>query len=1399
VSLSVFLNDLVQQGVQLRAEGGELQIRAARGALSREQRERLGRDKQQILELLRRHAVAAESLPPIVPHPAARHRPFPLTDIQQAYWLGRQGDLELGGVGCHLYREFERTGLDLARLELAWQRLVARHEMLRVVVSAEGEQQVLASVPRYRLGVLDLRGLAPARAAAALGTVREHMSHRVYAPDRWPLFDLRASRLDGGRTRLHLSLDLLAADAASILLLLREWGRAYEDPESVAPPPELGFRDYVLATLAWRGSARHTADEAYWQGRLDELPPAPRLPLARQPAALGRPRFVRRGFRLPAAPWMELRRRGEQAGVTPSALLCAAFAEVLAAFGRSSRFTLVLTLFRRLGEHPELQQLVGDFTSTLPLAVDASGGAGFADRARRLQARLAEDLDHWLVSGVQVLRMLHRRRREGSLLPVVFTSTLGHRQETPGAAGGSPLAWLGETVHAITQTPQVWLDHHVVEEEGELVLAWDAVEGLFPPGLLDDMFESYAAFVRRLALAPEAWHEPIAARLPAWQLAERAAANATGAGEPPRACLHGLFAARAAALPERLAVVAGDRALTYRGLAAAAARLAARLRRRGVRRGDLVAVLLEKGWEQAVAVLAIHACGAAYLPVEPALPAERRDWLLAHGGVAAAVAAPDLALAAAGGDEDEEAAAFAAAVLPDAAADLAYVIYTSGSTGAPKGVAIDHRGAAGTILDLDRRFAVGPEDRVLALSSLSFDLSVYDLFGMLAAGGTVVMPPAAAHRDPASWLALLARHRVTVWNSVPALLEMLVEHAEGQGGGLPESLRLVLLSGDWIPVGLPARLRALAPRARVVSLGGATEASIWSVVHEVTAVDPAWTSIPYGRPLGHQSCQVLDDRGEPCAVWVPGELHIGGAGLALGYWRDPALTAERFVPDPAAAGRRLYRTGDLGRYLPGGDLELLGREDLQVKILGHRIELGEIESALEALPRVRSAVVAAVGEPRGARRLVAYVVPAGPDAAAERAAFTLGRPGLRAGLGPGLALPAAGGRAAGFRRRTHRRFLARPVPLAELAGLLDCLAALEEEGAPLPRYRYPSAGSLYPVQTYLEVGGERVEGLAAGTYYYHPVRRELLPVRPGARVERSAHAANNRAIFDQAAFSLYLVGWLPAIAPLYGEAARVFCAIEAGCMLQLLMTEAAAGRLGLCPVGWMDEAALAPRLALGEGHVFLHAMLGGLAAATAAATAAAAGDAAGDAPGGPAGDEVGDGLAAAAGGPAALVPALRQALARKLPEALIPTQFVLLDALPLSANGKVDRRALPPPPAAGQPATRAVEAPATAAELLLAELARQCLGAGRVGLDDNLFDLGATSLHVVKLHRRVCEALAADFPVSAMFRHPTLRALGRMLAQGADASRVGLDGSRQRAAARLAVRGQRRALTEGGR
>jgi pyochelin synthetase len=913
--------------------------------------------------------------------------PFPLTEIQYAYWVGRGPNFVLGNVAPHAYFELEGRRLDPDVLTEAWNALIARHGMLRAVVGADGKQAILPEVPRFEIPFADLSGSAAEDTDQQLAEIRDEMSHRVYPASEWPLWDIRLTRLDGD-DRLHISLDLLMVDLASIAQLFSEWQTLCQHPDRVLPPVDVTFRDYVLALEAGAESPRSRRSLEYWTSRASTLAPPPDLPLGKSPVAVHKPVFSHREYHLPPEDWKRLQDRAAERGLTPTAVLAAAFSDVLAAWSGTPRFTLNLTLFNRLpllltddGEghrilHPHLRRVVGDFTSICLLEMDATGGVSFEDRVRRSQLQLSQDLRHRYVSALHTLR---ERRRLGlqsgfETMPVVFTSGLGTVADVTG-----PRDYFGDITYRISQTPQVWLDHQVVDFTGSLDLTWDAVEELFPEGLLDDMFATYTALVTRLATEDEAWAEDLSVTPPAHQLALREAANDT-AGPLPAGLLHEPFLARAAEHPDRPAVITSAGTVSYGSLAGQAAAVAAAVAEAtgGQPLADrLVGVALPKGADQVAAAYGVMLAGGAYLPVAPTLPAQRRAQLLTDGRADVVVTTGAVDLPAGIVAVAPDAAAGAAPTTKADPADLAYVIFTSGSTGTPKGVMIEHRAALNTVVDITERFGITAEDRVFGLAELGFDLSVYDLFGALGAGATLVLPDQDQLAEPAHWAGLMGEHGVTVWNSVPAQMQMLVEHLEA-GGEIPAGLRVVMLSGDWIPVDLPDRIRALWPEASVISLGGATEAAIWSIYHPVGELPAGTASVPYGVPLRNQAFHVLNERLEHSPQWVPGEMYIEGHGLARGYWGDEAKTAASFVRHPVT-GARLYRTGDYGRYLPDGTLQFLGRRDGQVKISGHRIELGEIETVLGAHPGVDRAVAVKSAEEGTNARLLSFVTPARDD------------------------------------------------------------------------------------------------------------------------------------------------------------------------------------------------------------------------------------------------------------------------------------------------------------------------------------------------------------------------------------------------------------------------------------
>lgn len=874
---------------------------------------------------------------------------FELSAVQQAYWLGRGAAEVLGNTSCHAWLEFDCQGIEPQRLAEAVRCVQARHPMLRASFN-DGCQTILDAPQVPVFDYQDWRAQPLPAAQQAWAELRHWRSHQCLAVEAGQVMLVGLVQFPDGRDRVWLSVDLLAADVESLRLLMADLGQAYQGTTQL-PPPTLHFADY-LARRKQRRAEAWARDRDYWCQRLAQLPDGPALPLACAPESIREPRFSRQSLLLSVVEAERLQAQATRHGLTLSCVFATAFTAVLARWSGQAKLLLNVPLFDRHDDHPDIGRTIADFTTLLLVECTDAPQLPFAEAVRQFQQGLHATIDRSAFPALEVLRE-GRRQGHPRSAPVVFSSNLNE-------AGFVPASFrevFGELHDMLSQTPQVWLDHQLYRVEDGLLLAWDSVDGLFAEGVLEAMFQAYDELLRRLADSD--WAVPQPVPLPLAQLARRDLQNSTPAIAPARGLLDDFFR-QAQRQPDAPALSCGVQHCTYAELANRALRVAAGLLAAGMRQGDAVEVCLPRGLEQVVAVFGVLAAGGCYVPIDTAQPAARRSLIEAAAGISLVIA--DQAPQPAQGDPPlrwlqlaqlEQCAPLPSArkVAPQASA---YVIYTSGSTGVPKGVEVSHGAAMNTLDAVQAVLAVEPHDCLLAVSALDFDLSVYDLFGVLGQGGRLVLLQPDETRDAARWAQLIAEHRVTLWNSAPALLEMALGIAESERHY--HSLRAVLLSGDWIALDLAARLRRHASaQCQVYGLGGATEAGVWSNLHRIDDVPGHWASIPYGKPLAGQAYRVVDDSGRDVPDQVAGQLLIGGASLARGYRNDPALTAQRFHSD---ARGRWYHTGDRGRFWGDGTLEFLGRVDQQVKVRGQRIELGEIEAALGAHPRVDSACAA---------------------------------------------------------------------------------------------------------------------------------------------------------------------------------------------------------------------------------------------------------------------------------------------------------------------------------------------------------------------------------------------------------------------------------------------------------
>ncbi len=918
----------------------------------------------------------------------ARDGDLPLSFAQQRLWFLDQ--FESGSPLYVIPIVAELTGpLDVARLREALQALVARHEALRTIFPQEDgkPRQVVHNDLALALPVTDVSSFDPEAQGAEVRRLILEEAQRPFDLAAGPLVRALLIRRAATSHLLLLTMHHIISDGWSVGVLLRDLAAIYATLAGAArptlPPLPVQYVDFAAWQRTRIQDARRDADLAYWQATLAGAPTLLELP-ADRPRPAERTYWGNRITRaLPMAQVQSLRALAQTLGITHFALLLTAFAALLYRYTGQTSLLIGTPVANR--SRQEIEDLVGFFVNTLVLRADVAPDDSFERLARRLQMRVADAQAHQALPFEQLVDEL-QPERDLSATPLFQVMFDMQQRPRPLSAADVTIRLL-DPPHGIAKFD---LTLKVTEEpDGALTVAAEYNTALFDADRMARLLDHYVTLLEGIVAAPDA----SITRLPLLTADERRVLdglNVPATPYPADRCLHEAIAAQAERTPDAPAIVGKDGTLSYAELDRRADHLAGRLRARGIGPESRVGLCAHRSPEMVVALLGILKAGGAYVPLEPSDPPARLAYIMEDAAVSALAATraalldrlPEHALPIVCLDESVP----DLAPVPEAESapqNAAYIIYTSGSTGRPKGVMISHRSVMNYLTWVNCVLLPDPAARVPVVTRLSFDASLKQVVAPLLRGGAVWLLPADVTENPAALIRALAERPATVFNGVPTLWHAMLDAVEAGRAPAPTGhLRRILLGGEALSPDLVARTRHLLPDAALWNVYGPTELTANATAGLVRSAG----EVTLGEPVANTRLYIVDHNLNRVPVGVPGELVVGGAGVARGYLRRPGLTAERFVPDPFSgeAGARLYRTGDRVRCRADGGLEFLGRLDEQVKVRGFRVEPGEIESVLAQHPAIREVVVAARDG-----HLVAYVVPQdeAPTAAALRDAL----------------------------------------------------------------------------------------------------------------------------------------------------------------------------------------------------------------------------------------------------------------------------------------------------------------------------------------------------------------------------------------------------------------------------
>ncbi|AEI43702.1 non-ribosomal peptide synthetase [Paenibacillus mucilaginosus] len=918
----------------------------------------------------------------------SRNQPLPLSFDQYRLWFLHQ--LDPDSIHYNINKAFRFRGpLQHERFESALNRIIARHESLRTVFRFEGQEpcQVIHGELRLSMPITDLRALPEEQREAEAVRLMNAEAEVPFRLDTGPLLRARMYRLGEDDQLILFTIHHIIADFGSLGKIIQELAHFYtaetKGEAGELPPLPVQFADYAYWQKAKMQGEQYHKQLNYWKEKLGGELPVLRMPMDRPRPPVMTYNGDNVQITIPKELTARLGEVSRRNGVTLFMTLLAAYQTLLYRYTGQEDICIGTPISART--QPELQGVIGQLINTLVLRTSLEGEPTFAELLKRTRKTAFGAFAHQDIPFEKLVEELRTERDMSHNL--FFQTMLMHLSAPVEDIQLSPDISI-EPYEFQKKTSTFELNFTITEQNGEMLGSMDYNTDLYNRATIQRLLGHFRSLLEAVADDPQR----SIADLPILEKEERSRivdvwSGRQAARELPQACIHELFSEQAARTPEAPAVRHRGQMCTYRELEERSNRLAHYLIGRGAGHGKLVGLCMERSIDMVAGLLAILKSGGAYVPIDPSYPEERQKLMLRSSGAellltveahADRLRKEDCAVIAV--DTMREAIESESAVPPVTGVqqdDLMYVIYTSGSTGTPKGVMVSHKGVVNHCAGVTELFGLEAQDRVLQFTSVSFDVAVQEIFPALLAGAELVLWKDAYLTEGGEFLDWIGEQGITVLNLTTAYWNSLVSDLQLGRAGLPQDLRLVIVGGEKVsPETYSAWKQVTGGRVRWINDYGLTETTITAAMFEPEAGWEPGHIVPVGRPLAGMEIYILDGKGQPVPTGVFGELYIGGTGVALGYWGQPELTRERFVPHPlpGATEAKVYKTGDLARFLPDGQVEFLGRLDHQVKIRGYRIELGEVEAALAQYGKLAQAVVLPRKSPAGTTQLAAYIV-----------------------------------------------------------------------------------------------------------------------------------------------------------------------------------------------------------------------------------------------------------------------------------------------------------------------------------------------------------------------------------------------------------------------------------------